>query len=461
MSLLEYARDLTKYFSHRARSFMPERRERETVELNKDDRRLLEMLGIDIGEVNVKGKNALRIAVVYACIRILSESVAKLPIKVYQEDETGVQKQTRHQTYQLLRLRPNPYMSAYDFWKCIEAQNSMFGNAYASIEFDKRGRVVGLWPMDTNRVKIVVDNDTSSSGIITARSKLWYEVNLGYEQRKLMPDEVLHFKSGVTLDGIVGLSPLDMLKGTLENGASADKFVNNFYKQGLQVKGIVQYVGDLDEKAKRKFREKFESMSSGLNNSHRVALMPIGYQFVPIALNMHDAQFLENNQVTIRQLAAAWGVKMHQLNDLTRATHSNVAEQQGEFYSDTLQSKLTGYEQELTYKLLLDDEIDSGMFFRFNVDAILRANLKTRYEAYRIGIQGGFLKPNEARAKEEMPPAEGGDQLLVNGSMTPITQAGAAYKTKGGGGAGKGEEDEPDDRTGEESTSGQTGDSSK
>lgn len=421
-----------------------EKRERETIELNVNDRRLLEVLGIDSGDVNVRGKNALKVDTVYACIRILSESIAKLPIKVYQEDETGVKKQTRHPAYQLLRLRPNPYMSAYDFWKCMEAQNSMFGNAYASIEFDRSGRIVGLWPMDATRVRIVVDNDTSASGIVTKLSKLWYEVNLGYEQRKLMPDEVLHFKSGVTLDGIVGLSPLDMLKGTLENGASANKFVNNFYKQGLQVKGIVQYVGDLDEKAKRNFREKFESMSSGLNNSHRVALMPIGYQFVPIALNMHDAQFLENSQLTIRQIAAAWGVKMHQLNDLTRATHTNVAEQQGEFYSDTLQSKLTGYEQELTYKILLDNEINSGVFFKFNVDAILRADLKTRYEAYRIGIQGGFLKPNEARAKEEMPPAEGGDQLLVNGSMTPITRAGAAYKVKGGDGAGKGEK-EPDE----------------
>lgn len=413
-----------------------EKRERETLELNKDDRRLLEMLGIDVGEINVKGKNALKVAVVYACIRILSESVAKLPIKVYQEDENGVQRTTRHQVYQLLKLRPNPYMSAYDFWKCIEAQNSMFGNAYASIEFDRRGRIVGLWPMDASKVKIWVDNDTQASGIVTSRSKLWYEVNLGYEQRKLMPHEILHFKGGVTLDGIVGLSPLDLLKGMLENGASADKFINNFYKQGLQVKGIVQYVGDLDEKAKRNFREKFETMSSGLSNSHRIALMPVGYQFVPIALNMHDAQFLENSQLTIRQLAAAWGVKMHQLNDLSRATHTNVTETQREFYADTLQPKLTGYEQELTWKLFLDDEIDAGVFFRFNVNAILRADLKTRYEAYRIGVQGGFLMPNEARAKEELPPAEGGDQLLVNGSYVPITNAGAAYAKKGGDGAG-------------------------
>lgn len=418
---------------------------RETLELNVNDKRLLEVLGIDLGDVNVKGKNALKVDTVYACVRIRSESVAKLPIKVFQEDESGVQKQARHQVYQLLKLRPNPYMSAYDFWKCVEAQNSMYGNAYASIEFDKKGRIAGLWPMDSAKVKIIVDNDTAASRILQSRSQVAYQVDLGYEQRKLQPHEVLHFKGGVTLDGIVGLSALDLLQGTLQNSGSANKFVSNFYKQGLQVKGIVQYVGDLDEKAKHNFREKFESMSSGLKNSHRVALMPIGYQFVPIALNMHDAQFLENNQLTIRQIAAAWGIKMHQLNDLTRATHTNVTEQQKEFYTDTLQPILTMYEQELTYKLLLDEEIENGYFIRFNVDAILRGDLKTRYEAYRIGVQGGFLAPNEARGKEDLPPMEGGDQLLVNGSYVPILQAGAAYKAKGGDGAGQGEKSKPDE----------------
>lgn len=426
-----------------------EKRERETLELNKDDRRLLEMLGIDVGEINVKGKNALKIATVYACIRIRSESVAKLPIKTYQE-ENDVRKQTKHPVHKLLKLRPNPYMSAFDFWKTIEAQNSLYGNAYASIEFDRRtGQPVGLWPIDATKLTVYVDDDTGMSNVLQPRSRVWYVVDLGYEQRRLEPHEVLHFKGGITLSGIVGLSPLDMLRNTIENGGAADKFVNNFYKQGLQVKGLVQYVGDLDEKAKDNFRKKFERMSSGLNNSHRIALMPVGYQFTPISINMHDAQFLENNQLTIRQIAAAYGIKMHQLNDLSRATHNNAEEQQNEFYTDTLQPILTMYEQELTYKLLLDNEIEDGYFFRFNVDAILRANLKTRYEAYRIGVQGGFLTPNEARAKEELPPEEGGDQLLVNGSYVPITKAGIAYAKKGGDGAGQGEEEtdegNPDD----------------
>lgn len=414
---------------------------RESLELNKDDRRLAEILGIDLDGVSIKGKGALKVDTVYACIRIRSESVAKLPFKVYQEDEYGVRRQNKHAVAQLLRLRPNPFMSAFDFWKVVETQNCLYGNAFVNIEFDQRtGHPVGLWPVDFTKVKIYVDDDTGISGIMRPRSKLWYVVDLGYEQRKIPEDEMLHFRGGLTLNGIVGLSPIDQLRATVENNAAASEFVNKFFKQGLQVKGLVQYVGDLDEKAKRNFREKFEEMSSGLKNAHRIALMPIGYKFEPIALSLQDAQFLENAQLTIRQIAAAFGIKMHQLNDLSRATYNNTTEQQKEFYTDTLQPILTGYEQELTYKLFLDEEIEDGFFVRANADAILRADIKSRYEAYKTAIQSGFKTPNEVRALEEDPPLPGGDQLIVNGNMVPLTDVGAAYR-KGGDGAGQGEED--------------------
>jgi HK97 family phage portal protein len=406
---------------------------RETLELNKDDQRILELLGIDIGDINVKGRNALKVAVIFACKRILSESISKLPLKVYLEDDDGIIKAKKHYLYELLKLRPNPYMSASDFWKAIEAHRSD-GNAYASVEFDPRsGKPKALWPMDPSKVTVMVDDISLFNG----EFKLWYEVDVGKgEKRKLMPDEILHFKGSITLDGLVGIPTIDYLQSTIENAASSSKFINNFFRQGLQVKGLIQYVGDLNEDQKNRFREKFEEMSSGLKNSHRIALMPVGYQFTPMGLNMTDAQFLENTELTLRQIANAYGIKMHQLNDLSRATHTNIAEQQKEFYVDTLQPVLTMYEQELTYKLFLDSEIRKGFYAKFNVDAILRADIKTRYEAYGIGIEKGFLKPNEVRAKEELPPEDGGDQLVFNGNVIPLTMAGQQY-LKGGDGNGK------------------------
>ncbi|QIZ66685.1 phage portal protein [Geobacillus subterraneus] len=409
-----------------------ERRSTEYMEYSLNDPALLDFLGISPSEVNVYGKNALKEATVYACIKILAESLSKLPLKTYREDENGVNKAVKHYLYKLLKLRPNPYMSASDFAKCNETQRNVYGNAYVNIETDEKGRIVGLWPIDAGKVRIWIDD----IGLFSSKNHIWYEVDVGTERRKLMPNEILHFKSGVTLDGIVGVPPLDYLRATVENAAAAGRFINNFYKQGLQVKGIVQYVGDLNPEAQKKFREKFEEMSSGLKNSHRIALMPIGYEFKPISLTMSDAQFLENTELTIRQIATAFGIKMHQLNDLSRATHTNVAEQQRQFYVDTLLPILTMYEQEMTYKLFLDSELDAGYYVKFNVDSILRADIKTRYEAYAIGIQNGFLEPDEARAKEDLPPRPGGNQLIVNGNYIPLTMVGQQYM-KGGGDNGQ------------------------
>ncbi|WJQ11119.1 phage portal protein [Geobacillus stearothermophilus] len=406
--------------------------ERRSTEYSLNDPALLDFLGISPGEVNVYGKNALKEATVYACIKILAESLSKLPLKIYREDENGVNKAAKHYLYKLLKLRPNPYMSASDFAKCNETQRNIYGNAYVNIETDEKGRIVGFWPIDAGKVRIWIDD----IGLFSSKNHIWYEVDVGTERRKLMPNELLHFKSGVTLDGIVGVPPLDYLRATVENAAAAGRFINNFYKQGLQVKGIVQYVGDLNPEAQKKFREKFEEMSSGLKNSHRIALMPIGYEFKPISLTMSDAQFLENTELTIRQIATAFGIKMHQLNDLSRATHTNVAEQQRQFYVDTLLPILTMYEQEMTYKLFLDSELDAGYYVKFNVDSILRADIKTRYEAYAIGIQNGFLEPDEARAKEDLPPRPGGNQLIVNGNYIPLTMVGQQYM-KGGGDSGQ------------------------
>jgi HK97 family phage portal protein len=434
------------------RMFTPSEEQR-SAEIGLNDRRLLEMLGLDVapGEVNVRGRNALKVETVYACVKILSESVSKLPLKIFQEDDTGIQKATRHSMKSLLKLRPNPLMSASDFWKCIEAQRS-FGNAYAYIEMEPRsGNIVGLWPIDKDKVTIWIDDVGLLRGVpgfVEGGTRLWYEVDVGGGiKRKLKAHEMLHFKGSVTLDGIAGINPIDYLRSTIENAAAASKFVNNFYKQGLQVKGIVQYVGNLDEDAKRVFREKFESMSSGLKNSHRIALMPVGYQFTPMSLSMADAQFLENTELTIRQIATAFGIKMHQLNDLTRATFGNVEQMQLQFYTDTLHPILTGYEQELTWKLFTGLELSAGYYAKFNVDSILRGDLKTRYDAYRIGIQGGFLKPNEARAKEDMPPEDGGDRLYANGNFIPLILAGTQYAKKGGensNGTGKGKKDPGD-----------------
>lgn len=399
-----------------------------------------EEIGVDISDSNfwekfgiklkflISGKRVLKENTVYICTKVRAESIGKLSLKIYKDRE----EYKEHELYYLLRYKPNPLMSSINFWKCLEAQRTLKGNAYAYIERDRKGKVIGLYPIDSDNVTKVMDDNNFLSSV----TKVWYIVtdNMGVKH-KLLPDEILHFIGDITLDGLIGIAPLEYLKCTIENGRATQEFINKFFKNGLTTKGIIQYIGDLDEKAKKTFIKEFESMSNGLANAHSVSLLPLGYQFQPLSLSMADAQFLENAKLTKRELAAAFGMKSYHLNDLERATFNNLTEQQKDFYITTLQPSLTNYEQEMQDKLLSKYETLNDVKIEFNVDTILRSDIKTRYEAYRIGIQSGFMASNEVRKKENLPPKEGGDELLINGNMLPIAMAGKQY-LKGGENSG-------------------------
>lgn len=399
----------------------------EDIGVSLSDSNFWQKFGIKLG-FSISGKKALKENTVYICTKIRAESIGKLSLKVYKERE----EYKEHELYYLLKYKPNPLMNSINFWKCIEAQRTLKGNAYAYIERNKKGQVTGIYPIDSDNVTKVIDDNNFLSSL----SKVWYIVidNKGIKH-KLYSDEILHFIGDITLDGLIGIAPLEYLKCTVENGRATQEFVNKFFKNGLSTKGVIQYVGDLDEKAKRTFRKEFESMSNGLENAHSVSLLPLGYQFQPLSLSMADAQFLENSKLTKREIAAAFGMKSYHLNDLERATFNNLTEQQKDFYITTLQPSLTNYEQEMQDKLFSQYETLKDVRVEFNVDTILRSDIKTRYESYRIGIQSGFLSPNEVRKKENLPAKDGGDELLANGNMIPIVMAGKQY-LKGGDNSG-------------------------
>jgi HK97 family phage portal protein len=386
---------------------------------------LAEWLGLTVDELDVKGAKSLKEITVFTCIRILSETIGKLPIKIY--NDKG--KATDHPLYPLLKLRPNPYMSAYIMKLATEVQRNVYGNAYWWMDISRRYNIKGLYLLDSTKMEIYVDD----VGLISSKTKVWYVyTDKTGVKHKIDSDEIMHFK-GLSLDGITGLSTIEMLKMQVETNKAEGQFLNNSLKNGMTTSGIVQYVGDLDEKKKETFRKNFESMSSGLKNVNRVSLLPIGYQYQPIALKMTDAQFLENTKLSIQQLTAAFGIKPHQVNQLEKASYASQSEANREFYVDTLMATLTQYEQEIDYKGFTEAEItDEGYYTKFNADVILRGDPKARFTAYAQAVQNGIKTPNEIRALEEDEPLPGGDRLFMNGNMVPIEEAGAAYRKKGG-----------------------------
>jgi HK97 family phage portal protein len=388
---------------------------------------LLGYFGLTSNDLRVRGKNALNEITVYICIKTLSETLGKLPLKIYQGRE-GAKKATDHYLYTFFKLRPNPYMSAFDFWKCVETLRNIYGNSYVWIDYIEFGRnagkIQGFYPLNPEQMQIWVDD----VGLLSSKNSVWYIYtdNSGI-QHKLQSYDLLHFK-GLTTDGIIGLSPIEMLRNSIENAKASEKFLNNSFKNGMQSAGIINYIGDLSKEAEETFRTKFEQMSAGLKNANRISLLPIGYQYQPLSIKLTDAQFLENTKLTVQQISAAYGVKLHQINELVKASYSSTSEANREFYSDTLLAILTMYEQEITYKCFLNSEIQNGVYSKFNADVILRGDTKARYETYATAIQNGIKTPNECRQIEEDPALDGGDQLIVNGNYIPLTMVGKQYE---------------------------------
>ncbi len=383
---------------------------------------LAQLLSVPVTDLgSVDGSASLKEITVYTCIKILSETLGKLPLKIYQNDGDNSQKAVNDYRYSLLKLRPNPYMSAFDFWKTNETSRNIHGNAYDYIDAATSGRnagkVMGLYPLKSESMTVYVDD----VGLLTSKNKVWYKYrdDMGNEYL-LNSDSVLHFK-GMTLNGLIGLSTIEYLRLTIENAKGSTTYLNNSYKKGMQSAGVLQYTGKLNETGKNNLRNDFESMSSGLINANRIAVMPLGMSYQPLALKNTDAQFLENTRLTIQQLTAAFGIKPHQVNDQSKTSYASTAEANREFYTDTLLAILTNYEQEMDFKLFTPKEVSNGLYVKFNADVILRADAQKRYAMYSQAIQNMIMTPNECRAMEEKPPMPGGDVLYGNGALAPAT----------------------------------------
>ncbi|RKD26692.1 phage portal protein [Ammoniphilus oxalaticus] len=374
------------------------------------------MFGVDMKSRDFKETT------LYTCLRILSDSVSKLPLKVHKDN--GVD--DSHYLNDILKLRPNRIMSASTLWRTIEYQVNWFGYSVVAIE-KINNKVKSLIPLNMEHVTMYIDD----VGLLDNKKEpIYFEYKQAGHEYLFQYDEVLYFV-GMTADGISPMPLKEQLKTLLENAEQAHRYTNFYLKNGLHSRGVVKYVGDLSEQNQKELQARFNRVSGGIEKAGQLMPLPLGFDYQSISTSLKDAQFTEIQELTERQIASSLGVKMHQLNNLERSTHSNIEHQQKEFYVETLQPKLTGYEQEIDYKLLTKNERMNGMFIRFNVDAMLRSSLKERYEAFSWGVQGGYLKPNEARAKENLPPEPEGDRLYFNGNMIPVEMAGKQY-LKGG-----------------------------
>lgn len=393
-------------------------------ELNEEEKELFRILGIDHKvDNNLKSE-----ATYFACLRILSETLGKLPLKIYKDTENGNIKITGNNILNLIRLRPNPYMTATTFWSTIERNRNHYGNAYAYCRY-KGTELLDLWIMQSNNVRVVVDNQ----GYFGKKNKIWYIYNdtkTGKEYT-IDADNVLHFKTSHTFDGILGVSVQDILFSSIEGGLESQKFMNNLYKTGLTAKAVLQYTGDLDDKARSRLIRGMEEFASGSSNSGKIIPIPLGMQLTPLNISLTDSQFFELKKYNALQIASAFGISPTFINNYDKSSYSNSEMEQLSFLVNTLQYILKQYEEEITYKLLSTKEINDGYFFKFNEGAVLRADMKTQAECLASYVNNAIYTPNECRHLLNLSMIEGGDILMCNGSYIPVTQVGKQYEQGG------------------------------
>lgn len=407
--------------------------DRETVELNN----LYKFLGIDPNS----DESVLSEATYFACLKILSEAIGKMPLKLLRyNDKNGVSTMRKHYLYGVLHDRPNPYMTATSFWSTVEYNRNHWGNAYVWIR--GAGKNLRLWILPSESVEVWYDDAKA----LADQPDIYYLYSAGGKTYKFGSEEILHFKSSNSLDGVLGISVQDQLRTTIGGSIKSQNMLNRMYESGFTAKAVLNYTGSLSDANVQTLVQNIESYAKGELSDEgveNIIPVPLGFNLTPLNVKLADNQFIEVKQYTSGQIAAAFGIKPYQYNDLTKSSYASAEAQQLSFYVDTLLYIIKQYEEELTYKLLTPEEITQGYHFKFNVAVILRADLATQISTLSTGVANFIYTPNEARALLDLEAKDGGDKLLGNGASIPIDLIGAQY-TDNSTGEKPPEESDPD-----------------
>lgn len=358
--------------------------------------------------VDVTADKALTYAAYYACIRVISETIATLPLIVYKRSDRGKERAPESSLYNLLHHAPNPWMTSVEYRETKLAHTLSWGNAYSEIEFNRAGNPVALWPLRPDRMTV------TKSG-----RELRYLYDLGDGEIRNLPARNIHHLRGLGNDGIVGYSPVRVAMQAIGLGLGTEEYGARFFGNGARPGLIVRHPGKLSQAAAERLKKSFEDEHKGLGMAHRTKVLEEGMEISTIGIPPEEAQFLETRKFQALEIARIFRVPPHMIGDLDRATFSNIEEQSLNFVIYTLRPWLVRDEQRLTADLLNDAE-QKTLLIEYLVDGLLRGNIQARYQAYNTAINAGFFTRNEVRELENKNPLDGLDEPLMPLNMIEV-----------------------------------------
>lgn len=379
----------------------------------------------------VNERTAMQTTAVYACVRILAEAVASLPLHVYEYRDDGGKKLVHdHPLYYLLHDEPNPEMTSFVFRETLMSHLLIWGNAYAQIIRDGAGRVLGLYPLLPDKMEVQRD-DKGNIYYVYSRNSDENPTFKEYGNIKLKAEDVLHIP-GLGFDGLIGYSPIAMAKNAVGMTLACEEYGASFFANGANPGGVLEHPGVLKDPSK--VRESWNSVYRGVSNAHKIAVLEEGMKYQQIGIPPEEAQFLETRKFQINEIARLYRIPPHMVGDLDKSSFSNIEQQSLEFVKYTLDPWVIRWEQSLQRSLLLPRE-KGKYFIKLNVDGLLRGDYQSRMNGYAVGRQNGWFSANDIREMENMnpiPDEEGGNLYLINGAMTKLADAGAFAKTDTG-----------------------------
>lgn len=357
----------------------------------------------------VSQESATRLTAVWCAVRILSETLASLPLFVYERQEPrGRRRALDHPLNEMLHSQPNDDMSSFFFRELMQAQVVLKGNAYAPIRRDGAGRPRELWPLTTQRVE---PKRTTAGGLT-----YFITLNDGTIEPWAASD-MLHIP-GLSFDGVKGKSVIGANRDAIGLGLAAQKYGAKLFARGGRVPGVIQtQSARLDPDQRKNIGESWSSSVGGPDNWHKVAVLDRGMEYKEIGIKPDDGQFLETRKFQVIEIARMFKVQPHLLFDLERATFSNIEQQSLEFVIHTMRPWLVRWEQEMNRKLLTREE-RRRLFVEFNIDGLLRGDSAARGAFYAVGRNWGYLSANDIRDWENLPGiGEQGESYLVPFNM--------------------------------------------
>ncbi len=380
--------------------------------------------------IQVNERTALKFSAVFACVRIISETLASMPIILYRDRQignksSGKDRAVEHPLYDILKTAPNNEMPSMILKETLQSHICLSGNGFAQIRRNRRGTVIDL----TLIPWIYIDPKRNLE-----TRKIEYHTNDRGKMITLPPEEIFHVP-GLGFDGLKGYSPVRMAQEAIGLGLAAETFGSMFFSSGASMSGIAEYPTKMSDDAFNRFKDSFTAAYSGLGNAKKIMFLEAGAKFTQTTIPPNEAQFLETRKFQVSDIARWYRVPPHMVGDLDRATFSNIEQQSLDFLIYTMLPWFTRWEQFINFRLLTPQERAQGYFAEFLVNSLLRADSQARAQMLHLMRQDGVINADEWRELENMNPQENGQgkYYFVNGNMISTeTAASQQPKQKGG-----------------------------